>query len=488
MKKYFTLIIISIVLFSSCNYNANRRESQNSADSLVNLTILYTNDEHGWFQQIGDNNGAAGLMGLWKQNEGYDHSGNYLVLSGGDNWTGAASSTWFQGESMVEVMNALEYDATAIGNHEFDFTVDILEERLEQMDFPILAANLSYKKSDEMPDFIKPYIIKEIQGIKVGIIGLASRSTPYTTFPKNVADFEFTAYEDAIKKYAPEMHENGADVIVLISHLCKDELERISKVASENGIVVMGGGHCHQRIAKMHNDVVLIGSGDNMKAYAKTTFTYNKNLKQASNFLFEVVQNNQGIIDEDVLSVVNTWNEKTSEILSEPIGYVNADIKERSAEMYNMICDAWLYSFPNADVALTNSGGIRQDIFKGEITMETMIGLMPFENVLYELELTGAQLIECSQGLIQGGMTSIDGYKLADGTEINNNKLYTVITSNYLYTKSETKFAEYDDDPYNTGVHYRQPVIDWIKSLNTTSEKPLNNYLDSEVRVEKIVR
>ncbi|MFC2152032.1 hypothetical protein ACFLSE_05840, partial [Bacteroidota bacterium] len=121
-------VIVSII-FSACNNESPSIPDDNqSTDSLIHLTIFYTNDEHGWFQPINDLDGAAGLTGLWKNREGYDGSENFLILSGGDMWTGAAASTWFQGESMVEVMNTMEYDAAAIGNHEFDFKVEGLNE------------------------------------------------------------------------------------------------------------------------------------------------------------------------------------------------------------------------------------------------------------------------------------------------------------------------------------------------------------------------
>lgn len=482
MKKYLITAIIGIAFFTSCNYSSNKSINTSSEDSLVQITIFYTNDEHGWFQQIGENDGAAGLMGLWKQKENYTSSENFLILSGGDNWTGAAGSTWFQGESMVQIMNALEYDATAIGNHEFDFSVDILNKRLSEMKFPILAANMYYKNSDSIPHFVKPYIIKEIEDVQVGILGLASRSTPYTTFPDNIVDFEFTSYSEAIDFYAPKMKEQGADVLVLTSHLCEHELEELSPIAKKNGIVVMGGGHCHQKIAKQFNDVVIIGSGDNMRNYAKVEFVYNKNKHRSESFKFGVVSNDQKIIDKEINNLVHVWNEKTNKILSEVIAYTSNDIPKTSIEMWNMVCDSWLYSFPNADVSITNSGGIRQDILAGDITMETMVGLLPFENILLELELTGKQLIECVDGFILGGMTTIDGYKLLDGTPIDEQKLYTVITTNYIYSQPNLNFSVYDDDPYNTGVHFRQPLIDWLKSIKTSRSNPLGNYLDSTPR------
>src|SRR3972149_11171560 len=96
------------------------------------LTVLYTNDEDGWMEGVAKGRGAANLLGLGREKEGYTPDGPYLILSGGDNWTGPAISTWFQGLGMVEVMNAMGYAASAIGNHEFDFGLDILKTRISE--------------------------------------------------------------------------------------------------------------------------------------------------------------------------------------------------------------------------------------------------------------------------------------------------------------------------------------------------------------------
>lgn len=156
MKRFLLFIsLVVLIIFSACkdNENSNPPDDTLESDSLISLTILYTNDEHGWFQETDYYDGGAGLFGLWKNTEGYDGSENYLILSGGDMWTGAAASTWFEGESMVDIMNEMEYDAAAIGNHEFDFKVSGLNERLSEMNFPMLAANIKEKSSGNIPSF-----------------------------------------------------------------------------------------------------------------------------------------------------------------------------------------------------------------------------------------------------------------------------------------------------------------------------------------------
>ena len=102
--------------------------------------------------------------------------------------------------------------------------------------------------------------------------------------------------------------------------------------------------------------------------------------------------------------------------------------------------------------------------------------------MILQLELTGSEIMEVADDYLVGGMTTIDGFYLMNGTPIYEDSLYTVLTTDYLYSLSYNNLSEYDPDPMNTAVNFRQPLIDWIKSLNTSSSDPLNNYLDSEPR------
>jgi 5'-nucleotidase/UDP-sugar diphosphatase len=147
-----------------------------------------------------------------------------------------------------------------------------------------------------------------------------------------------------------------------------------------------------------------------------------------------------------------------------------------------MITDSWLAAIPSADVSLTNQSGIRQSIPAGEITLATIVGVLPFENLILQLDLRGDQLIECAHGLEMGGMTTVNGYRLMDGTPLHPDSAYIVVTTDYLYTRDDIQFRQYDPEPFETGIHFRQPVIDWIRSLNTSASNPLNQYLDGKNR------
>jgi 2',3'-cyclic-nucleotide 2'-phosphodiesterase (5'-nucleotidase family) len=443
------------------------------------ITIFYTNDEHGWMEPLNDlAGGASGMLGHWKSTEGYDDSEAFLVLSGGDMWTGPAISTWFEGESMIEVMNTMGYDAAALGNHEFDFSVSALADNASRMNFPVLSANILEKGSGNIPSFVKPYELVNSGEINIGIIGLSSLSTPYSTFPDFVEPYEFIPYEEAINKYAPTLQNLGADIIIVIGHICEEEMIDLIPVAKKYGISVIGGGHCHQIVSRQIDGIAMMQAAAYMAAYAKVELDYFLETKKVNVIRNEFIVNERGYSDQSVESIIEDWRSISDSELTLKIGYCAETLKQKSVEMGNMVVDSWFYTFPDADVTITNSGGIRQDIQQGDITVETIVGLLPFENTLYELDLTGAELLDCSRNYLIGGMTTINGNYLSDGTPIHNDSIYQVLTTDYLYSITSNRMSEYDPDPEYTSVNFRQPLIDWLKSINTSTEDPLENYLD----------
>jgi 2',3'-cyclic-nucleotide 2'-phosphodiesterase (5'-nucleotidase family) len=211
------------------------------------LTIIYTSDEHGWMSGKEEGQGAAELLGLWQAEFGLGQDPAVLLLSGGDNWTGPAISTWFDGQGMVEVMNAMGYSASAVGNHEFDFGLEVLRQRLDEADFPFLSANLRRKVDGAVPTElgIQPYTILDVAGRKLGIIGLSGTNTPYVANPAYLSDFDFIDYQLTLRDYVPQMRAEGAEIILLISHLCPDDLELLAFQVADLNISMLGGGHCH---------------------------------------------------------------------------------------------------------------------------------------------------------------------------------------------------------------------------------------------------
>ena len=128
-RKSIAFIVLLASVLAAC--------TPHTPQNAETFTVLYTNDEHGWMEGMQSGQGAAELLGLWRTKQGYRPDGPFLILSGGDNWTGPAISTWFDGQSMVEVMNAMGYKASVIGNHEFDFGLDGLNKTWRKRISPI---------------------------------------------------------------------------------------------------------------------------------------------------------------------------------------------------------------------------------------------------------------------------------------------------------------------------------------------------------------
>jgi len=217
-----------------------------------------------------------------------------------------------------------------------------------------------------------------------------------------------------------------------------------------------------------------------MENYARLIIYYDSLTHSVKNMGASTIENSQNYSDPAIEGIVNFWQQKTDEALSEKIGYASGNIGRYSNGMHNMFVDSWLHSFPLANISMSNEGGIRQDIPAGDITLATIVGLLPFQNNIIELSLKGSEMMSCVENdIILGGITSIPDYKFLDGTPIDREAIYTVLTIDYLYSRSDYSFSSFDGNPYNTSVHYRQPLIDWIKSLNTSVSDPLHNYLDN---------
>jgi len=473
------LAVVAVLFLSACDSNP----SSTTEPTARTLVLLTTNDEHGWIEESSETDGAARLLGLWRSAEGYDENGDFLVLSDGDNWTGPAISTWFEGESAVEVMNAMGYDASVLGNHEFDFTVEVLRERITQANFPYLAANIVLDGTSTLPDFATPYVIENVNGIRVGLVGLASVTTPWTTFPTHVEDYEFTPYAEALQDWVPQVWSAGADIVVVMGHICRDEILDLLPTARQLGVSAITGGHCHEFMGEVRDGVAMVIAGWRFDAYGRVQLGFDPDTRTVTSVDASFRMNTGGTPDPAVQAIVSTWQQAAQAELSEVIGYAEASVPDESAALYNLVTDSWLFSRPGADIVMTNDGGIRQGIPAGDISLGTVVGVLPFQNTVIELELTGSEIVAClKSSTVVAGMTTGGGYFHADGTPMKMDSTYHVLTTDYLYALDSYDFALYDPTPYNTGLNYHQPTVDYIRSLNTSAANPLNAYLDHDPR------
>jgi len=451
-------------------------------NGIREITVLYTNDEHGWMEGMEAGQGAANLHRLWQEQEGFSADGPFLLLSGGDNWTGPAISTWVEGESMVEVMNAMNYDASAVGNHEFDFGLDGLKQRIAEADFPYLSANTRWKTSGEVPVElgILPYTLQEVNGIRIGIVGLTTTSTPRTANPQLVSELQFDNYELALRATIPEVQAATPDLLFVIAHVCMGELQPLALSVADLGIDLMGGGHCNELVARQVGETVLLGGGYHFTSYARAQIRFDTQNDQLLDIQFEVKFNEAGNEDPGIAAIVEGWQAQFEDLLGEVIAWSDSVIDHRTQGFRQAVIDSWLISDPSADFAITNIGGLRTPLPAGEITLDDLVNLMPFENNIYAVDIPGRVVVEAievgGRPIVAGLVRQDDSWVISGtGEPIDPDGQYRVLINSFMYAGGDNFqiIRESDPDGYDTGIHYRQPFVDLLSNLNTGPDNPL---------------
>lgn len=368
------------------------------SDAPGDFTILHTGDIHGHLEAFKPRGATEAIGGISRiaslVTEIREAQPNTILLDAGDTIHGTNIANLTFGESVIAAMNEIGYDAMVVGNHDFNYKLDILEKRAEQANFPILAANVRFKNGEAVP-FLKPYTIIEKEGVKIGVIGVVTTYTPVVTHPDNVADLEFL---DPIKvtREIVEKLEDKVDTIVLLAHIGTEEEKRLFD--SISGITISVSAHTHEERHEVNEDgVILVDSG----AYGTVLGRLDVALKneEITNHRHQFIAIDSTIANcEKVEKVLNPFREKLDDKLSAVIGETTilldgerANVRSRETNMGNLVADV-LRQETDADIAIQNGGGIRANIEVGKITLDQIFTVLPFDNYIVSLELTGEQI------------------------------------------------------------------------------------------------
>jgi len=469
------------------------------------LTLFFTTDEHGQIlaRKKGSKivSGAANLAGLLKAQGFVPGERKALLLSGGDSWTGPAVSTYFKGESTVEAFNALGYDAAALGNHDLDFGQDELAARAAQAKYPILAANVITSEGAP-PKGLRPRLILKSAGLKVGVIGLGFPHTPRIALAENIEGLRFLAAGPVLEKQVPAMRAEGADLIVVIAHLCGPALLDLTPLAARLGVAAMLGGHCHERVVARKDGVLVIEGGH----YMETLQRIDLHLDPESHRLIDAEvleipvsypagEKNPVTPGPALTEIVSRWEKKAEEKLGTVIGYSTTGVGVGPG-MYAMVTDAWLAAWPSAQIAISNTGAFRQSIPAGKVTLSDIVAVLPFENTLVAAKVTGAQILEnlaCCGGAVAGLEYEIkDGVTTAwlpDKRPLDPEAYYLVIMNSFMWGGGDGfLFHKQAVKAEDTSIHWRDPVIRWIEKQGSNEGDPLEDHLESRTRFRPLPR
>jgi 2',3'-cyclic-nucleotide 2'-phosphodiesterase (5'-nucleotidase family) len=478
----------------------------------VEVTLLYTTDEHGWLESLARDGvmrgGVAAFSGQLAKVEGHcpgpapfainqdesfmsPHSENCtnpktLLLSGGDNYTGPAISTYYLGEPMAESMGRLGYAASAFGNHEFDFGKAQFPKNRDKAKMRYLAANVRIDDPNLAKELdIHPYEIFERRGIRIGVIGLSTVETLKTAIAERFVGIAFEPVEGALERTVPKVWDAGADVVVVIGHECPDILVPTFANHPEWKLAFVGGGHCHKKMHEYAGEVSVMSPDWRMHQYARVTLKVDRSLPAKSRVIsvkpefVDVVASPQVSPDPVLTELVKVWKEKVDKALGGTIGFSKGGIGPE-AFVGQLVANAWLAQV-GGDVALANKGGIRQTIPAGPITYATLWGVLPFDNRLMKLSVAGEDLVkelENNKFIAAGAEKKADGTWLIGGKKLDKKKRYTVLLTDFMYTGGDgSLFAQYDPHGIGTGIQWRDPVIAWIEKQKTTASAPLEDKL-----------
>jgi 2',3'-cyclic-nucleotide 2'-phosphodiesterase (5'-nucleotidase family) len=458
-------------------------------ESIKTLSVIYTNDIHGAITPMKDDKnpgahvGGVAYAGSLVKELKNKSEGNYVLLDGGDWGQGSYESKLTKGKTMVDVMNNMGYDAGEIGNHEFDWGRAALKDMIDEAKFPVLGANIL--ENGNIIEGVKPYTIKEVNGLKVGIIGLISPETPGSVDPKNITGLKFASAKETVEKYIPELKEKGADMIFVLSHQGDMADERLA--SSVTGIDLIVGGHSHTLMedAKKVNETLIVQAGTQGEKVGTLNLaidTQTKKIVSFKNTLIPVTDKDikpDPEIEKIISSVVNEAKEKMSEVVGKSEVDLTHDRKKvLETVMGNVVTDSMRES-TGADVAMQNSGGIRDQIMAGELTMGDLYRVMPFDKFIVSMDLTGKQikdLMEKSADRKKGnlqvsGITMDIEPKQAKWNKVSNVKIGGVpLDINKVYRVTTDDFLAAGANGYNTftegkNVTYMEgPAIDEFKA------------------------
>jgi 2',3'-cyclic-nucleotide 2'-phosphodiesterase (5'-nucleotidase family) len=529
------IILLSLVLIG-----------RSFAPERVQITILGTTDLHGninpidYYTNKADNRGLAKVATLIKRVR--KEQPNVVLIDSGDTIQGSPLES-FHGrknnqppDPMMLAMNSLNYDVMAVGNHEYNFGLKVLEKARSEAKFPWLSAN-TYETAKGKPHY-KPYIVKDVAGVRVGILGLTTPGIPHWDNPPNYAGLEFHEPVAEARKWVPILREQEkADVVVIAMHMGLGEDLRTGEVSPgqvphENdaisiakevpGVDVIFMGHTHRDVPSLYINGVLLTqanhwgrhlaradlylqkSGAGWRMYAKSART--------------IAADDRVEPDPEIVKLAEPYDQETQGWLSRIIGEASEEITAREARfrdtaILDLIQKVQLEA-GKADVSMVASFNSEARIAKGPVSVRDIAGLYVYENTLAVLEVTGQQLKDALEhsakyykpyvagkplnelidekipaynfDIAEGVTYDLDiskpiGHRIQNlrfrGQPLAPTKKLRLATNNYR-VNGGGGYDMYKNAPvvYRSSEEIRELIIDWVERNKTVPTKPNNNW------------
>ncbi|MEK7865989.1 MAG: bifunctional UDP-sugar hydrolase/5'-nucleotidase, partial [Planctomycetota bacterium] len=426
------------------------------------MVVIHTNDLHG--QVLPRKNGLGEVVGgfsaiaarVRRERAEAERAGDgFLLLDAGDFFQGTPEGDLTHGVLPLEVMNSLRYDAIEVGNHEFDQGQENLRALAAKSASPFLCANLYEEATGKRPEYVRPFVVVEARGVRIGIVGLLTSGLKQVCLEKNTVGLVVRTEAEALVAAAAEARAAGAEVVVALTH-CGYDVEQVL-AAKVPDVPVIFGGHSHTSLPEGWREpstgVLVCQNGGGGLSLTRAVLEFDSATHELLGaWAGHVIARDADGRDAEADAIQARYAPEIEKVMSEPVCEVSAAFTregEGSSTLGNLVCDA-MREAAGADIALHNRTGIRADLPAGTARLREMYQLSPFGNTIVTMELTGAEVLELVDGMFQEPRMFLETSGLAvdfdrmapagkrvvsasvGGEPIRADRAYKVATNNFL--------------------------------------------------------
>ena len=417
--KFLFLILVSI-FFLSLNVSLAQSDSDIQHDkSLIRLHILHINDFHGAIEpvmdpevsRVSEAGGIASIKTLIDRERERDFSGT-ILLNAGDIAEGTMVSYISRGKVVTDAFKQIRFDAITLGNHDFAWGQDGLKYMMEGLDTPVLGANITKTADGKVMDGIEPYIIKEMKGVKVAVIGLDTPDIARFVDESRREGLEFKGSAETVEKFLPEVKNKGADLVIVLSHLGAAEDEKLA--AEVKGIDVIVGGHSHTKMehARKVGNTIIVQAGSQGKYLGELDLYLNPESKKIVNYTSRLIPviANETPPDPEIEKIIAPYIEETEKIGSEVMGEATEDLLygHRFMGKLNQIHADSIWKKSGAPFGICNSRTLRGNVKAGVVTKKDLYTALPFtEEGFVTLIIKGTYIRQHIERCLSDGATEL---------------------------------------------------------------------------------
>ena len=478
------------------------------AQKPLTLTILHSNDIHAHLEPSPIRGktygGLARISTIIKQVRAKEK--NVILLNAGDAFQGTLYFNIYDGLAESMMLNKLGYNASCIGNHEFDKGIPNLVNYAKHLNFPLLASNIDMSKEPEMAKVVKPYTVLMVDNQKIGVVGLITDTTGNITLGAD--SLKFLPHLVPCQKSVDELTNQGVNKIIVLSHIGYEEDQELA--ARLHNVDLIVGGHSHTPLGTPD----LPGwrpSGGPYPTYVKDADGKSVPIVQAWEWgkvfgdikvefdakgaLTKVDEAKAIVVDESIPEDPEIAN--IMDVLRKPVTAMGGMVLGPSTAPYDknlvgyFVADSYLQATSKlgAEVAFMNPGGVRSNLEAGKITFSAANSVCPFRNSLVLADMTGAEIVKLlndSKGsLIPSKGTSFNagGGSVSNvvigGQPLDQTKTYKVVVNNFMAGGGDNlDMLKTCTKKLDTGLNDIDAFVDYIKA-----NSPLN--VGSEQRIKR---